>query len=119
MAQKYQIHLMTRSDAVFTNDLRPIVSFKPDGSIQIGEGYTPTEAGDDFLEALKAKGVYVHHDKPATHALLTLTSIMGSHYSAGPFMGDDRVIFEQAIEALKRLATRMEGWDGPDGAQAE
>lgn len=36
-----------------------VLIIRPDGTIEVGEGYTPTEAGEAFLKALADLGVTV------------------------------------------------------------
>jgi hypothetical protein len=45
---------MAPPSVVFTGDNgKPIVTFKPDGTIEVGEGYTPTAAADAMIAQLR------------------------------------------------------------------
>lgn len=41
----------------------PVLIIKKDGSIEIGEGYTPTEAGEAFIGALEKMHIKVTRGK--------------------------------------------------------
>lgn len=45
-----------RGDLVFiAAGGREILRFKPDGTIEMGDGYTPTEAAEAFIEAIRRR----------------------------------------------------------------
>ncbi len=105
----------------FAMNNKPVVCFKPDGTIEMGEGYTPTEAAEEFITILRdALPSRMNSSREALDYANRKLEVYGARIAAleGGIVAENKrtSVIERELQAVKDLLVGRDEDFHPKGA---